>query len=74
MKRWGILFQPGGVWIGAHYSRFERRWCINPVPCVTLWITLKGGRPPARVQQREDERAQATWRAECKRVSGAGDF
>lgn len=42
----GILFRAGSFWIGAHWSRANRRLCINLVPCVTLWITLRGGITP----------------------------
>jgi hypothetical protein len=44
--RCGLKFQLGGVWIGAHYSPYNRRWCINLIPCVTVWVTLKGGKVP----------------------------
>jgi hypothetical protein len=44
--RWGVLFQPLALWIGAHYSGFSRRWCINVLPCVTLWICRDGGKVP----------------------------
>jgi hypothetical protein len=44
--RCGFLFQLGGVWIGAPYSRRNRRWCINLLPCLTLWVTLPGGNTP----------------------------
>lgn len=42
----GILFRLGSLWMGAHWSPHNRRWCINLVPCVTLWITLEGGKTP----------------------------
>lgn len=42
----GILFRLGSAWIGAHYSPFNRRWCINLVPFVTVWVTLPGGLAP----------------------------
>lgn len=42
----GVLFRWGSLWVGAHYSARNRRWCINLVPCVTLWITLAGGKTP----------------------------
>lgn len=42
----GILFRWGSIWLGAHYSGYNRRWCINLVPCVTIWVTLKGGNKP----------------------------
>jgi hypothetical protein len=44
----GLIFNKGALWIGAHYSPFNRRWCINVLPCVTLWIALPGGTAPAR--------------------------
>ena len=42
----GVLLQPGALWIGAHWSRRNRRWCINVLPCITVWITLRGGTAP----------------------------
>ena len=42
----GLLFRWGSVWLGVHYSAYNRRFCINVVPCVTLWVTLKGGVTP----------------------------
>jgi hypothetical protein len=44
----GTLFQAGGIWIGAHYSKDERRWCINFLPCLTIYVVLKGGNLPKR--------------------------
>ena len=44
--RCGLKLQKGGLWVGAHYSPNNRRWCINLIPCVTVWIALKGGRVP----------------------------
>jgi hypothetical protein len=44
--RCGLLVRLASLWIGAHYSTFDRRWCINLLPCVTLWITLPGGHLP----------------------------
>lgn len=48
----GFLFQPAGLWIGAHYSRFNRRWCINLLPCCTIWFTLAGGKPSEKAVRR----------------------
>ncbi len=42
----GALFQPRALWVGAHYSRHNRRWCINLLPCLTVWVTLPGGKEP----------------------------
>lgn len=46
----GILFNKGAIWIGGHYSPFNRRWCINLVPCITIWFTLRGGKAPQRAK------------------------
>lgn len=42
----GWLFRPLSLWIGARYSKYNRRWCINLLPMVTFWICLPGGRRP----------------------------
>jgi hypothetical protein len=44
--KWGVKPRLGSLWIGAHWSPFNKRLCINFVPCVTLWITLPGGITP----------------------------
>lgn len=44
--KWGLLVRKESIWIGGHYSPYNRRWCINVIPFVTLWITLKGGKVP----------------------------
>jgi len=44
----GGLIQPGGLWIGAHYSKTERRWCLNLLPCLTLYWVRPGGFLPVR--------------------------
>lgn len=42
----GILFRLSSFWVGAHWSPYNRRWCINLIPCVTVWITRPGGYRP----------------------------
>lgn len=42
----GIIVRYWSVWIGFHYSVFNKRLCLNIIPCLTIWITLKGGVPP----------------------------
>lgn len=42
----GVLFRLASFWVGAHWSPYNRRLCINPVPCVTVWIAFAGGRVP----------------------------
>lgn len=44
--RCGLLFNCRALWIGAHYSSFNRRLCVNLLPCMTVWVTLKGGNAP----------------------------
>lgn len=42
----GILLRAGSAWVGVHYSPHNRRFCINLIPFVTIWITREGGTPP----------------------------
>ena len=36
---WGsILFKPFSLWIGVHYSKNLKQWCINLLPCITIRI------------------------------------
>ena len=42
----GMLFRWASLWVGVHYSSYNRRFCINPIPCVTVWVVLKGGVTP----------------------------
>lgn len=42
----GRLFNKNAWWIGVHYSPKNRRWCINLLPCMTLWIIREGGTIP----------------------------
>ncbi|QKN88534.1 hypothetical protein vBValSX1_141 [Vibrio phage vB_ValS_X1] len=48
--RCGILFNKGAIWLGGHYSPYNRRWCINLVPCITIWFTLRDGKAPQRAK------------------------
>lgn len=47
-RRWrfGVLVRKESAWIGVHYSPYNKRWCINLVPFVTVWITKPGGNAP----------------------------
>lgn len=42
----GILFRLGSAWVGAHWSPYNRRLCINVLPFVTVWVALPGGNAP----------------------------
>lgn len=42
----GILFRPGSLWIGVHWSPRNKRLCINLVPCITIWVVPADGAVP----------------------------
>ncbi|WLJ89332.1 hypothetical protein [Vibrio phage vB_ValA_R15Z] len=42
----GVICRLGSFWIGAHWSSYNKRICINLIPCVTFWVTLEGGNTP----------------------------
>lgn len=41
----GIVARPGSLWLGAHWSKFNRRLCLNLLPMLTIWFALPGGVP-----------------------------
>lgn len=46
--RVGLKPRLGSLWIGVHWSPYNKRLCVNLVPCLTIWVTLKGGTMPNR--------------------------
>lgn len=44
--RWGVLFNPKAFWVGAHYSPYNKRVCVNLVPGITVWVIGVGGVRP----------------------------
>lgn len=42
----GVLFRLKSFWIGVHYSDHTKRFCINLIPCITIWVILKDGVVP----------------------------
>lgn len=42
----GLLFNWRAFWVGGHYSKKDKRLCINLVPCLTLWWAKPGGKLP----------------------------
>lgn len=48
IQKWefGWIRNKNSLWVGVHYSQHNRRWCINLIPCVTVWITKPGGKTP----------------------------
>ena len=47
--RFGLLFNLPSLWVGVHYSQYNRRYCINLIPTITLWLSLPGGKVPEKV-------------------------
>lgn len=45
----GILFRYQSFWIGLHYSKHCKRYCLNIVPCCTLWWTVDGIKPDLKL-------------------------
>jgi hypothetical protein len=43
---WGILFRWQSWWVGAHWSDYNRRLCVNFVPFFTVWVTEANGKVP----------------------------
>lgn len=41
--KWGILFRWQSFWIGAHWSDYNKRLCVNLIPFFTIWFTPQGG-------------------------------
>lgn len=46
--RIGFSAKPGSLWVGAHWSKHNRRLCVNLVPCLTVWFVLAGGVVPVK--------------------------
>lgn len=44
--RCGLLFNPGALWIGAHYSAHNGRLCVNLLPMLTVWFIQADGTRP----------------------------
>ena len=52
--KFGILVQKGGLWVGVHYSPYNRRYCINLIPGITIWVALPGGKTPGQCSNSSD--------------------
>ena len=46
IARAGLVLNWRAAWVGAHWGSYNRRLCVNPLPFVTLWITMPGGTEP----------------------------
>lgn len=45
----GIIIRVHSFWIGLHYSEFNKRYCLNILPCCTIWWIKKNGNIPNKV-------------------------
>jgi len=45
----GYILRWKSFWVGLHYSDFNKRYCLNLLPGVTLWWTGEGGKAPNRI-------------------------
>lgn len=48
--KYGILFRPQSFWIGIHYSIACKRYCLNIIPCITIWWCNEEGLPVDRTK------------------------
>ena len=45
-SKYGLLINKNSLWVGIHYSNFNKRWCINIFPMITIWFIKKSGKKP----------------------------
>jgi hypothetical protein len=45
-KNAGILISKASFWMGMHWSRYNKRICINLIPFFTVWFCYSGGVTP----------------------------
>lgn len=44
--QFGLIFRLESLWVGIHWSKTNRRLCVNLIPCLTFYVTLAGGDTP----------------------------
>lgn len=44
-RHYGWLWRKESCWVGCHYSKECKRYCLNIIPCLTIWWTKEGGFP-----------------------------
>lgn len=42
----GIILRAGSFWVGFHWAGYNKRLCVNPLPCLTFWFIWQGGIAP----------------------------
>ncbi len=48
-QRWGIVLRYESFWIGVHYSGYNKRFCLNIIPGLTIWWIKKDGKQPHNI-------------------------
>ncbi len=48
-KRYGVILRLNSFWIGLHYSQFNKRYCLNILPCIIIWWIKKDGKIPNKI-------------------------
>jgi hypothetical protein len=48
-KKYGVIFRLKSFWIGCHYSDYNKRFCLNILPCFTIWWITKDGKQPNKI-------------------------
>lgn len=43
---WGFKPRLGSFWVGVHWAPYNKRLCVNLLPCLTVWLVWPGGRVP----------------------------
>lgn len=48
-EKFGIILRWKSFWIGLHYSDYNDRYCLNIIPCFTIWWIGKNGKQPNKI-------------------------
>ena len=59
-KNFGFIFRPKSFWMGIHYSDYNKRFCMNIIPCCTIWWIKKGGVRPDEMKQNTYSKQQVS--------------
>lgn len=47
--KWGVIIRWKSFWIGCHYSDYNKRYCLNILPCITVWWIKNEGNQPSKI-------------------------
>lgn len=43
-QKWGVINRYKSFWVGLHYSDYNKRFCLNIIPGLTIWWVKSGGK------------------------------